>query len=238
MGATTLKVTRVWETMLSRSADASGDIAIAEWLELDDGAEMADLAVEMAGRACYQSWHKPNPDTVTNDGYVRHVLDVEHFSLFGHPFVGYYIEGISRSLTHELIRHRFPTFSQLSQRYVRLAEELPYVVPPLCQGVRDAEVLLRSAARESLEFYQRLETVLIDAHPQAKPKEIREAARAVLPGMTETKVVVTANLRAWRDLLEQRIPKTADAEIRVLASELLTDLKRVAPASFSDIELS
>ena len=75
--------------------------------------------VEFAGRACYQSWSKPNPKTATNAAYLRHIIDVGHFSVLEHASVSFYITGISRSATHELIRHRHFSYSQLSQRYVR-----------------------------------------------------------------------------------------------------------------------
>ena len=74
-----------------------------------------DLA-EFAGRACYQSWHKPNPDTRTNHGYLGHILEVGHESVLEHGTVSVYITGISRSLTHELVRHRHFSYSQESQR--------------------------------------------------------------------------------------------------------------------------
>lgn len=74
--------------------------------------------VEFAGRACYQSWSKPNPKTATNAGYIKHIIDVGHFSVLEHASVSFYITGLSRSCTHELIRHRHFSYSQLSQRYV------------------------------------------------------------------------------------------------------------------------
>lgn len=234
MSAQTLKITRIHESTLSPMADDS-DTAMIEWMELEEGASPADVIGEFAGRACYQSWDKPNPDTRRNEDYIANIQRVGHFSVLAHATVGYYIEGVSRSLTHELIRHRWVSFSQLSQRYVRLDGGLPYVVPPLVEGNWDAEVLLRSAAREALEFYERLAKVLTDANPDVEPKKIREAARAVLPNMTETKIVMSTNLRGWRDMLGQRLPKTADAEIRRLAELLLADLRAYAPASFQDL---
>ena len=85
------------------------------WSTDADGGE---ALVEFAGRACYQSWDKPNPRTATNAGYLRHILEVGHLSLLEHANVTFYITGISRSCTHELIRHRHFSYSQLSQRFV------------------------------------------------------------------------------------------------------------------------
>src|ERR1700754_537372 len=86
--------------------------------DADGGAALA----EFAGRACYQSWKKPNPATATNAGYLKHILEVGHLSVIEHANATFYITGVSRSLTHELIRHRHFSFSQLSQRYVPAGE--------------------------------------------------------------------------------------------------------------------
>jgi thymidylate synthase (FAD) len=234
MSVQTLKITRIHESALSPMPDDS-DTAMIEWMELEEGVSPADAVGEFAGRACYQSWDKPNPDTRRNEDYIAHIQQVGHFSVLAHAVVGYYIEGVSRSLTHELVRHRWVSFSQLSQRYVKIEGELPYVVPPLFRGNKQAEVIFRLAARDAVSNYQALLTMK-SAHPKdATPKQIRQAARAVLPNMTETKIVVSANLRAWRDMLAQRLPKTADEEIRELAELLLADLKAYAPASFQDL---
>ena len=86
-----------------------------DWSTDADGGQ---ALAEFAGRACYQSWHKPNPATATNAGYIQHILEVGHLSVLEHGTVTFYLTGMSRSLTHELIRHRHFSFSQLSQRYV------------------------------------------------------------------------------------------------------------------------
>src|ERR1700735_403010 len=100
------------------------------WSTDADGGE---ALVEFAGRACYQSWSKPNPKTATNAGYLGHIIDVGHLSVLEHASVTFYITGISRSCTHELIRHRHFSYSQLSQRYVP-DDDSAIVVPP---GIED-----------------------------------------------------------------------------------------------------
>ena len=100
------------------------------WSTETDGGQ---ALVEFAGRACYQSWSKPNPKTATNAGYLQHIIDVGHFSVLEHASVSFYITGISRSCTHELIRHRHFSYSQLSQRYVP-ENESQIVVPPGMEG--------------------------------------------------------------------------------------------------------
>ena len=81
-------------------------------------AEGGQALAEFAGRACYQSWHKPNPATATNAGYLAHILEVGHLSVLEHGTATFYLTGVSRSFTHELVRHRHFSYSQLSQRYV------------------------------------------------------------------------------------------------------------------------
>src|SRR5258707_11430328 len=85
------------------------------WSTDADGGE---ALAEFAGRACYQSWSKPNARTATNAGYLRHILEVGHLSVLEHGSVTFYLSGVSRSFTHELVRHRHFSYSQLSQRYV------------------------------------------------------------------------------------------------------------------------
>ena len=104
--------------------------------------------VEFAGRACYQSWSKPNPRTATNAGYIKHIVDVGHFSVLEHASVSFYITGISRSCTHELIRHRHFSYSQLSQRYVP-EHDSQVVVPPGIQDDPELQQILTAAADAS-----------------------------------------------------------------------------------------
>ena len=206
--------------------------------DADGGAAL----VEFAGRACYQSWDKPNPRTATNAGYVRHIIDVGHFSVLEHASVSFYITGISRSCTHELIRHRHFSYSQLSQRYVP-EHESQVVAPP---GIEDDPELLAIFAEAAdagraayTDLLTRLEAKLAD-QPNAtlRRKQARQAARAVLPNATETRIVVTGNYRAWRHFIAMRASEHADLEIRRLAIECLRQLVGTAPQVFSDFEIA
>jgi thymidylate synthase (FAD) len=198
--------------------------------------------VEFAGRACYQSWSKPNPRTATNASYLRHIIDVGHFSVLEHASVSFYITGISRSCTHELIRHRHFSYSQLSQRFVP-ERDAQVVVPP---GIEDdpglTEVFLAAAdagRAAYTELLTRLEAKLGDV-PNAvlRRKQARQAARSVLPNATETRIVVTGNYRAWRHFIAMRASEHADVEIRRLAIACLRQLTEVAPAVFADFEIA
>jgi len=208
-------------------------IAKTEFLAPPDVPWSTDAAggqalVEFAGRACYQSWSKPNPRTATNAGYLKHIIDVGHFSVLEHASVSFYITGISRSCTHELIRHRHFSYSQLSQRYVP-ENEAQVVVPPAIEADPELQQILLAAADASRAAYNelldRLEEKFAD-QPNAvlRRKQARQAARAVLPNDTETRIVVTGNYRAWRHFIAMRASEHADVEIRRLAIACLRGL--------------
>ena len=197
---------------------------------------------EFAGRACYQSWSKPNPATATNASYLRHILEVGHMSVLEHATVTVYLTGVSRSLTHELVRHRHFSYSQLSQRYV--PEQGAAMVEP---EVIAADPELHAQFVEAVSASQRAYETLLEGlekrfadveAPTSRRKQARQAARAVLPNATETRIVVTGNYRAWRHFVAMRASESADVEIRALAVAVLEELRRIAPNVFSDFRLT
>lgn len=207
----------------------------------DDSA--SDLA-EFAGRACYQSWHRPNPDTASTKGYLKHILDVKHGSVLEHGSVTLYITGVSRSFTHELVRHRHLSFSQLSQRFVRVTEDPNFVVPPLFEGHPEAYKILHEVWTHAVQAYIQLIELgnteigdRRDISATSSAKKVREAARAVLPNMTQTAIVVTGNHRAWREFIEKRASLHADAEMREVAVEIFRELRRDDPWLYQDMTL-
>lgn len=209
-----------------------------DWTTDADGGE---ALVEFAGRACYQSWDKPNPRTATNAGYLRHILEVGHLSLLEHASATFYITGISRSCTHELIRHRHFSYSQLSQRFVP-EHDSNVVPPPAIRGDEQLEALFTAATDASRAAYvdllDALEAKFADV-PNAilRRKQARQAARSVLPNATETKIVVSGNYRAWRHFVGMRATEHADVEIRQLAIACLRQLLDLAPTVFGDFEI-
>ena len=208
----------------------------------DTDADGGQALAEFAGRACYQSWTKPNPSTATNAGYLHHILEVGHLSVLEHGSVTFYLSGISRSLTHELIRHRHFSYSQLSQRYVP-EKDAAMVEPDVIAddpelhakfvAATDAAVLAYTEILEGLE--KRFADV---EHATLRRKQARQAARALLPNATETRIVVTGNYRAWRHFIAMRASEHADVEIRALAIACLRELNTVAPNAFADFEIT
>lgn len=218
-----------------------------EWSAIDyddeNGIDSGGFLAEFAGRGCYESWGKPNPATATLGGYLSHIFDVEHLSVIEHGTVSLHFAGVSRSFTHELIRHRHFSYSQLSQRYAKLAgENAKPVVPPLFWGNDPAEEILFKAWESAVFYYSLLlDRALIRAEAAGYTgtmarKRAQEAARCVLPNMTPTKIVVSGNHRSWIEFLLKRGGAAADLEIREAAFEVFAKLRVLEPAIYNNIE--
>ncbi|GAA2294280.1 FAD-dependent thymidylate synthase [Nonomuraea roseoviolacea subsp. roseoviolacea] len=202
-----------------------------EW-ENDPDAYLADSLAVFAGRNCYQSWGKPNPATAKTSDYLAHIIRQGHHSLFAHASATFYIDSVSRAFLTELNTHHFLKGSTVSQRYVGPSKMGDPVIPPAIGPDSPAAAGIRAHYRSAVADYNYMVKMLIDEG--AKPKAAREAARAVLPNCTPTKIVVTGNLLAWRDFLRKRWHVAADAEMREVAGAILDALRGYAPASFQD----
>jgi thymidylate synthase (FAD) len=205
-------------------------------------ADGGQALAEFAGRACYQSWSKPNPATATNAGYLRHILEVGHLSVLEHGTVSFYLTGMSRSLTHELVRHRHFSYSQLSQRYVPEGDAA-MVEPAVIADDPELHELFAEASAAALASYEKLlagleERFSDEPNRTLRRKQARQAARAVLPNATETRIVVTGNYRAWRHFIAMRASEHADVEIRDLAVRCLEELQAAVPNVFADFTIS
>ena len=207
-----------------------------------DTAEGSQALSEFAGRACYQSWSKPNPKTATNRGYLANILKVRHDSVLEHGSCTFYVEGVTRALTHELIRHRHFSYSQLSQRFVSVEDGVTLVAPPLLREVEGINDFLFEMREHVEQAYEMLEDMAATQTREEKSvamilKRHREAARAALPNMVETKIVITGNHRAWRDFLLKRAEYHADLEIREFAVALFKNLIGHFPNIYQDFEV-
>ncbi|AHG23831.1 thymidylate synthase [Mycobacterium phage EagleEye] len=199
----------------------------------------ADELAEFAGRNCYRSFNRPNPATAENEDYLKHILDVGHESVLEHGSATFYIK-TSRSVLTELERHRHLSFSVVSQRYVD-PTPLGFQMPPAAlellnadgRGYFDAKEIIYDCWHHAAEGYEHLTDIFTEAG--LPRKKAREAARSVLPNMTNSPMVVTGNHRAWRYVIKARWHEAADAEIRELAGELLRQLREIAPNSYQDI---
>ena len=195
---------------------------------------------EVAGRVCYMSFAKPRPGG--NQTYLKHILEVGHGSVLEHAAWNFVFTGCSRSLTHELIRHRAGwAYSQLSQRYVdeSIAE---YVEPDVIASNPPLHELWLEAVAHAHQAYMKLVEKLTEHYKEEPDKTLRrklarQAARSVLPNATETKIFVTANARALRHFVEMRASRHAEVEIRKLAVKVLQLMQTEAPHLFSDYQL-
>lgn len=199
-----------------------------------------EYLAETAGRVCYMSFSKPRPGG--NSAYLDHIKEVGHGSVLEHAVWCFLITGVSRSLTHELVRHRAGWgFSQLSQRYVdeSIAE---YVEPDCIAEDPELHALWLEAVGHTHAAYVKLVEGLTKKFADEPDKTLRrkmarQAARSVLPNATETKIFVTGNARALRHFIEMRASRHAETEIRKLAVAVLRILQTESPNLFGDYQL-
>lgn len=224
-------------SLVARPAFIEPEHLRVQWMgDSTDGERLA----EFAGRLCYMSQRNPANRTTTE--YLENIKKQAHGSVLEHATYSVLLEGISRSLTHELVRHRAGfAYSQLSQRYVD-ESVADFVVPPAIIGDDALENRWRAQMEEAQRTYVALVDQLMERYAWVEDrvhrrKMAREAARGVLPNSTETKIVVTGNVRAWRTMLELRAGEGAELEIRRLAVALIRLFKTEAPAFFADFEL-
>lgn len=209
-------------------------------VEFEGEASPAAQLAEYAGRICYMS--QSNPAHRTTQSYLSNIFAQGHGSVLEHANVSMLLEGVSRSLTHELVRHRAGwAYSQLSQRYVNLSDTA-FVIPPAFIGRDTATQLWEAAMIGSLRHYNNLSQEMLASLEHVEDKVLRrkmarESARSVLPNATETKIVATANIRAWRHFLALRGSVHADQEIRRLAFHCYARLASRMPEFFSDVQV-
>lgn len=182
-----------------------------------------DLMIEYAARLCYNSTDKLGKAP----GFVMARIREGHEDVIEHCSASFLVEGISRTATHQLVRHRIASFSQESQRYVdqrKLDDDL-VVVPDSIYYDDNAMFYFKGLVDHSLEVYDELRNLGI-------PKE--DARFTMLEG-TKSRLVVSMNFRSWRHFLWLRLDKAAQWEIRKVAHEILKVLYTEAPKTFQDI---
>lgn len=214
------------------------DEGVASWRT--DAEVAGEKLVEVAGRLCYKSYARPRPGG--NAAYLGHILEVGHGSVIEHAVYNFIITGVSRSFTHELVRHRAGwAYSQRSQRFVD-EKESSFVEPdPIADDPElheiwmDAVLTAHSAYARLAEGLTRKFAAIEDK--TLRRKKAREAARSILPNATETQIFVTANARALRHFIEARGDASADAEIRKVAIALLKILQVESPNLFGDYQI-
>ena len=235
-----------------------------------------DKVVAQAGKLCYSA---VGVDEITQKlteeeiaRYVNMLASIGHESPLEHVSFTFAIEGISRACTHQIVRHRIASYSQQSQRYVKL-EQFEYIIPPAIESNSEAKRIFIEAMERDQKAYDELvdlllEDILIDKHaadygscireilkenPDTVPdrskvldlyaenfledyrkaeKQAIEDARYVFPNACETKIVITMNARSLLHFFNVRCCNRAQWEIREMATEMLKECKKIAPALF------
>ena len=198
----------------------------------------AEQLAEIAGRVCYMSYGKGRR---TNGAFLSHIVEVGHGSVLEHGVWSFLFTGVSRSFTHELIRHRHFSYSQLSQRYVDESDS-EFVEPDVIAADPELHAAWSEAVNAARAGYDKLVAGLENRFGAVEEKTLRrkmarQAARSVLPNATETKIFVTANARALRHFVELRGNRHAETEIRKLAIAVLKIMQDEAPNLFGDYQL-
>lgn len=198
-----------------------------------------DTIPVMAGKACYKAWDKGRS---SQKDYLANILQSKHFSVVEHAVFGF-IMITSRSITHEIVRHRIASFSQESQRFCD-EKDNAFLMPVSIQNIPEAEEVWCGSMEHSLNDYIKLVDIMMpkyknnpefkDLSPTDLRKKVREAARGVLPNDTASVLHMTTNVRSWRHFLDMRASRHAQVEIRMMANDIYNKLIEECPILFGD----
>ncbi|HLS53691.1 MAG TPA: FAD-dependent thymidylate synthase [Tissierellaceae bacterium] len=207
--------------------------------------------IASAARLCYSpvgiSQIEENLKEERVDSFLQMLVDLGHESPIEHVSFTFGVEGVSRSLTHQLVRHRIGSYSQQSQRYVKL-DQFEYIIPPAIAQSKEAKALFVKAMEEDQKYYDAITEILFKKHydrligegkkekeaRRAAEKEAIEDARYIFPNACETKIVFTMNARSLLNFFRLRCCNRAQWEIRELAINMLKLVKKVYPTLFKN----
>ena len=156
---------------------------------------------------------------------IAAIIKSGHESCIEHACATFEIDGVSRVVTHELVRHRLFSFSQRSQRYVD-EKEPSYVVPEEIINIPNAKKIYCDCMKYCWNTYKQLQEFGLK----------NEISRYTLPNSCCTKICVSGNFREYRNFLKLRLSKRAQHEIRDLAKIILNELIKIAPSCFEDLK--
>ena len=211
----------------------------------------AEGTIASAGKLCYSQVGvdeiSQNLDNESIDKYIDMLNSLGHLSPIEHASFTFAAEGISRSLSHQLVRHRLASYSQQSQRYVKI-DSFEYIIPPAIKEDESAKKIFTKAMENDQKAYEKLTKTLYDkkyskfiteglsekkARSMAEKLAI-EDARYVFPNACETKIVFTMNARSLMNFFSLRCCNRAQWEIRNMAFEMLKICKSIYPTLFKD----
>lgn len=221
------------------------DLGFPAYLDDPTGLPGSSQLAKAAGQLCYASFGERRTRNENAAAYFERLTGAGHGSVLEHASFSFLLYGISRSVTHELVRHRAGTgFSQISQRYVSGAV-LRFVERPEYQDDEELHRLFETRVDAAASGYEEMAerllqrqesgTGLLSAeHRTDARKKVQQTARSLLPNETEAPMVFTGNVRALRHIVEMRADAHAESEIRHLALRLFACLAAVDPILFGD----
>lgn len=210
-----------------------------------------DKTIAASAKLCYSpvgvEGITENLTEESTEKFLNRLMSFSHLSPLEHVSFTFAIEGVSRTLTHQLVRHRLASYSQQSQRYVRL-NSFEYIIPPAIEENEEAKKIFIESMKRDQEDYDNLVKILVDEKSKkliedgmdpekarkSVEKESIEDARYVFPNACETKIVVTMNVRTLQHFFEVRCCERAQWEIRELATEMLRQVLEISPILFKD----
>ena len=185
-----------------------------------------EQTIAVAARQCY---YKDDSLLLKNqisaefvENFLGELISSGHHSTLEHASFTFFISGISRAASHQLVRHRIASYSQQSQRYVNFGEGFSYIIPPTIKADKVALRIFKNMMEKIADDYTKLGELGI------KPED----ARFILPNAAETKITATFNARSLLHFFEERLCSRAQWEIRAIANEMLREVREVAPIIF------
>lgn len=210
-----------------------------------------EKVISMAAKLCYSPVGvdeiEKNLTDESVDKFINMLMSMGHESPLEHVSFTFAVEGISRACSHQLVRHRIASYSQQSQRYVKLYQ-FEYIIPKEIEKIDEAKKVFIDAMKKDQEDYDKLVDILFNKHykklvqqgkdeKKAKKdaeKKAIEDARYVFPNACETKIVFTMNVRSLYNFIEHRTCERAQWEIRDLATQMLKKLREISPVLFNN----
>lgn len=210
-----------------------------------------ERVIAAAAKLCYspvgvdEILEKMTPEN--NQKFITQLLGLGHESPVEHVSFTFAIEGVSRSLLAQITRHRIASYSVQSQRYVDKGD-FTYIIPPEIEQIPEAKAIFCEAMERDREYYHKLKDVLQKKHTDRLMSEglseekasskaakiANEDARFVLPNACDTRIIMTMNIRSLYNFFQIRCCERAQWEIRVLAKEMLRQVKKVSPLLFAN----
>lgn len=223
---------------------ALSHLGVSNWQS--DASTHADLLTEFAGKSCYMSFDTSLNQNLTkvggrsNHDYIQQgIIATKHGSVLEHSTVTFFVTNVSRVVTHEVIRHRAGTaFSQTSGRYVRTDSVDMYLPNDLKAEPAAVNIFMRALKQMEENIRDLAAATKIDSKSFPIKKKLTSAFRRLIGNGQANHIVVTANHRAWRHMIEMRTDPHAEEEIRVVFADISKQLRTLFPTIYADAQIT